>query len=860
MGCARKVGMFLHSRVSDASRSGGESARLFRATLWRPAMVPTALCAGVAVSLLAASLIRGWEQRAQEQNTKELAEAAVGKLQTKALRSMEILYSVAALFDTQGNIGRAEFTAFVRQGLSRQPELLALEWVPRVPDSERSAYESAARADGLADFCFREIDLFGQTVPAGRRPEYVPVYYVEPRRGNESAVGYDLDSDAPRRLALEQARDTGQPAATAPLHLVQESAKQTGLLVLLPVYRGQPPQSVSERREKLAGFAVAVFRVDDLVAGAIDEMERKGIDARLVDGSAQESIYDGSGLWGRRRPTPLAGQAGFEIAGRRWTLEYQPTVFFSSAQPRGQWLLVLAGGLSLTILVTSHFYREWKRARESAAANAALQEEIAVRQEAEKAAAAANQAKSDFLASMSHEIRTPLNAILGYAQLLQHDRKLTSEQRDSIAGISGSGRHLLGLINEILDLSKIEAGRMELNPADFDVTALASSLRATFQPLCAQKRIGFRIVCDPGPQRLRGDAGKLRQVLINLLGNAMKFTGVGEIYLGIRAEKEGGWLFEVIDTGLGIPEEEQTDIFKPFHQGRNAAHQGGTGLGLAIAQRQVELLGGVLRLHSERGIGSRFYFTIPLPPAQREEAAQTAATNLRRLKPGVRVRALVIDDRKENREVLAGMLELAGCEVAAAGSGEEGLALASKNKPDIVFVDLIMPDMDGIETACALLSDPGAGRPKIVANSAAALSYRRDEAYAAGCVDFITKPIAAEQVQECLRVHLGVELEGAPVPGECLDALPLWEGPPVRLPEELCARLVTAAELHSTTALKSCLQELRQLDPEACRLAEHIRHFMRSYDMHAILRLMAQTVAIHSSSPAAPPDHGFAQP
>jgi CheY-like chemotaxis protein len=206
------------------------------------------------------------------------------------------------------------------------------------------------------------------------------------------------------------------------------------------------------------------------------------------------------------------------------------------------------------------------------------------------------------------------------------------------------------------------------------------------------------------------------------------------------------------------------------------------------------------------------------------------------------------------------MLALAGCEVAAAASGEEGLALACKHKPDIVFVDLIMPNMDGIATARALLSEANAGHPKIVANSAAALSYRRDEAHAAGCVDFLTKPIAAEQVQECLRAHLGVEMESAPVPDASVESPALWEGPPVRLPEELCARLVTAAELHSTTALKSCLQELRQLEPEACRLAEHIRHLMRSYDMHGILRLMAQTVTVYSSPQAIPPDHGFAQP
>ena len=247
------------------------------------------------------------------------------------------------------------------------------------------------------------------------------------------------------------------------------------------------------------------------MAGGIHELERKGIDARLIDESAREPIYDGNGYFESGKSARFSERADFEMAGRRWVLEFRPTARFGSTQAKGQWLLVLAGGLSLTFLVTAYFYGEWKRARESAAANAALQEEITVRQKAEKAAAAANQAKSDFLASMSHEIRTPLNAILGYAQLLQHDLRLTSEQRDSIAGISASGRHLLGFINEILDLSKIEAGRMDLNPADFDLTALVSSLRATFQPLCVQKRIGFRVVGGSGPQRLRGDEGKLRQ-------------------------------------------------------------------------------------------------------------------------------------------------------------------------------------------------------------------------------------------------------------------------------------------------------------------------------------------------------------
>src|ERR1022692_3170228 len=439
---------------------------------------------------------------------------------------------------------------------------------------------------------------------------------------------------------------------------------------------------------------------------------------------------------------------------------------------------------------------------------------------------------------MSHEIRTPLNAILGYSQLMQRDLQLSAEQRDAIGGISTAGQHLLGLINEILDLSKIEAGRMELNPGDFDLAALGRGVAATFQPLCAQKRINFRLMLgDAGKSPVQGDEGKLRQVLINLLGNAVKFTQGGEVCLQVKPEADDRWLFEVFDTGLGIPEEEQADIFNPFHQGSNAQHQGGTGLGLAIAKRQVELLGGKLAVQSERGIGSRFFFQIPLPPAIAVEELETVTLIEERLKPGCLVRALVVDDRKENRDILGHMLARVGCEVLLAGSGSEALRLARGQKPQMVFMDLLMPELDGIATARALLSDPAGMQPKIVAHSASALARFRDQAREAGCVDFIAKPIRSEQVYECLRIHLGAEFEYASQ-SPLAETLPAWETGRLSLPRGLYARLATAAELHSTTALKASLQDLRQLSPEARQLAEHIRHLMRSYDMDGILELI----------------------
>jgi signal transduction histidine kinase/DNA-binding LytR/AlgR family response regulator len=780
--------------------------------------------------------MRGWEHRALDQRTEELTREQVEKLQVSLLRSLEVLYSIAALHQVNGTLDREQFGSFVRQALARQPEIQALSWNPRVPIDQRARWEAAAVSDGLAGFQFRERDGTGNFITARTRPEYVPVFFIEPLDRNALALGFDLDSDLSRRSSLEKARDSGRPIATVPLHLAQETGKQTGLLVLLPVYRGTVPTDVESRRERLAGYAVAVFKVADLVGTSFRELRTRGIEARLFDQTPDgELIYDGAA--GTGAVLDAGRSTSLEFAGRRWSVVYSPTAELRATESHLQSRLALAGGLVFTLLATGYLVGIWRQTREVAAANAALQEEVRVRKNAEAEAASANAAKSDFLASMSHEIRTPLNAILGYTQLMQRDRGLAPEVHDSIRAISASGHHLLGLLNEILDLSKIEAGRMELSPTNFDLVALCGGLAMTFRPLCLARRVEFRTEFK-GPLRVvvHGDEGKLRQVLINLLGNAVKFTRSGEVCLSFSQTAAGSWLFEVIDTGPGIPETEREEIFKPFHQGFGARDHGGTGLGLAIAQRQVDLLGGRLELQSSRGVGSRFFFTIPLPAGSSIGAEPSRVSSLA---GGVRIRALVVDDRRENREVLKGMLTAIGCEVEVAADGEEACRAALADPPDIVFLDLLLPGLNGMETARRLMSESLDQRLKIVAHTASPLARLRDEALAAGCVDFLTKPFHAERIYECLRDHLGVDFEYQ-TPEQDPEALLPVESLRVNIPEELHARLSVAAELHSTTALKSCLQELRQLGPEGETLAEHIRHRMRSYDMDEILRLLAR--------------------
>ena len=767
------------------------------------------LGAGVVLSFWLCFIMRGWEEKESQKHAADLAHEQAEKLQVSFMRSMEVLHSIASLYAAENGITRRQFHEFVQQTLGRQPELQALSWNPVVPASRRQEFEAKAVGDGLTGFKFCEKGPTGQFQPAGPRAEYVPVYYIEPLARNSAALGFDLSSDPERSLSLERARDSAQPVATAPVRLAQGPDDEAGLLVLLPVYMGGVPAQITGRRQQIAGFAVAVFRVNDLVQSEFSELKKQGLAACLLDDSPEGQLIYGKRLDG------VADKVWLAVAGRPWLLEFSPGPEFLATQSHLQSWLVLASGLAFSLLIAAHLFGVWRRTM---------------------IVTAANQAKSDFLASMSHEIRTPLNAILGYTQLLQHDPGLPPEQRDSIAGISASGKHLLGLINEILDLSKIEAGRMELNPIDFDLAMLANGLTATFRPLCAQKKVGFRLEIPPGEwHRVRGDEGKLRQVLINLAGNAVKFTSAGQVTLRIFQESGNGWRFEVFDTGLGILPEEQTDIFKPFHQGRGAQHRGGTGLGLAIAQRQVELLGGQLELRSERGVGSCFFFTIPLP--ETTVAVEEPVLRVVRLARGSAVQALVVDDNRENREVLGGMLSAVGCEVHYAVDGVEAHRIACERWPQIIFLDLLLPGLSGTDTARKIRESLGAAAPKLIGHTASVLAFHREDALAAGCTDFIVKPFEAEQIYRCLEHQLGVTFERADLPGEAVKPGACLER--IDLPEELCARLMVAAELHSTTALKAGLQELRQLGPEAGQLANQIRQLMRSYDMDGIQHLIA---------------------
>jgi len=386
-------------------------------------------------------------------------------------------------------------------------------------------------------------------------------------------------------------------------------------------------------------------------------------------------------------------------------------------------------------------------------------------QRAKEAADAANRAKSQFLANMSHELRTPLNAILGFAQLLQQDAHLDARQQESLQIVRQSGEYLLSLIDEILDLAKIEAGRVTLIETVFNLRSLVGHLNGMLQLRAGAKGLTLAIdIGDGVPEYVETDEAKLRQVLLNLLDNGIKFTAIGRVTLRVRAIASIGKLhFQVEDTGPGIGAEEQEHLFEPFVQtetGRTS--QQGTGLGLAIARQYVQLMGGTLAVSSRPDCGCRFSFDIPLkvhPPARQPSPpdAETPETHPIALAPDQPTpRILVAEDNPANRKLLVDLLAPLGFDVREAENGREAVDCWRQWRPHLILMDIRMPVMDGYEATRQIRRDPGGESVAIVAITAHVFESERSSILAAGCDDLIEKPFRTPVLLECIAHHLKV--------------------------------------------------------------------------------------------------------
>ncbi len=460
----------------------------------------------------------------------------------------------------------------------------------------------------------------------------------------------------------------------------------------------------------------------------------------------------------------------------------------------------------------------------------------------------ANRAKSVFLANMSHEIRTPMNAILGFSQLMQRDQGLTPRQCQYLGTINRSGEHLLALINDILEMSKIEAGRTIVNPSTFDLPVLLNDLEMMFRVRTNEKRLSFSVeMIGEVPQYIVADINKLRQIFINVVGNAVKFTEQGGVGVRVRTDRDRAAApcpclhIEVEDTGPGISADEQDKLFRHFEQTKTGQQAGtGTGLGLAISREFARLMGGDVTVSSQVGKGSIFVIHFPLTEGEAQAVqAKEEPRQVLRLQPGqATCRVLVADDVEDNRNLLAQLLGPMGFEVRLATNGAEAVQQFEEWRPHLILMDFRMPVMDGHEAIRQIRAMAGGKEPKIIAVTASAMDENRQELMEIGADDFIGKPFREADLFQQIHTHTGVEFVHAERPSETDQ-----EGEAELTPELLASLpqdlVDSMREAVITADLDHLLAKIQQVEASDHPSAQKLRRLAEGFQYQQLLDLFS---------------------
>ncbi|MSP58934.1 MAG: response regulator [Myxococcales bacterium] len=696
-----------------------------------------------------------------------------------------VLSCVAAL--TASRSLRQNERALLETESTRAGEMIALR-AARDLDGLRHVQELVA-ADGTID-----PNRLGSVILEALRqgPSLQEVGFARPsdgrirveraaRRDGQAVGGRDLASDPARGIAYERARDGGVLVAIAGGG--GPESVPPALLALLPVYRpGLPVGSIPERRRAFAGLAYAQLSPTALLLGSsagvdnpetalslewidVDPREAAALGPTLPQHliHAQRSITGGTDLASARL-------IEVDLAGQPTTLAAWPGTAF---RPPGSYLppCVLAVGLAFSLLLFAlvgalrserarvHAFAEEMTA-DLRAREAAIRSLQVVTAEAKEAAEAASRAKSDFLANMSHEIRTPMNAVLGFADLLLNPDLQSSYRLNYVQTIRRSAEQLLSIINDILDLSKIEAGKMTFERIPCSPSQILVDVASLMRARAGEKKLAFEVKYrGPIPERIVGDPTRIRQILMNLVGNAIKFTDSGSVRVTARLDgsdpKRPRITFAVADTGVGMTREQFERLFRPFTQADASTTRrfGGTGLGLVICRRLASLLGATITAESEIGRGSTFTFTIEtgeldgvkmLVDLEEGGLSPHSSPGERRVAIRIAGRVLLAEDGHDNQVLISTHLRKAGAEAVIAANGriavDLALAAQAEGRPfGLILMDMQMPELDGYGTT-ALLRSRGYSRP-IVALTAHAMVGDRERCINAGCDDYMTKPV-----------------------------------------------------------------------------------------------------------------------
>jgi signal transduction histidine kinase/CheY-like chemotaxis protein len=583
---------------------------------WRARTRTLALPLACAVLLLFGALVEitRWERDAMRASFSAYAQEVQSSVEKQLAIYSQLLQQLCIAMTGPYPISEDQFSRLAHSDMQVHSEVRVVEWAPLIPDRDRAAYE-AARQRREPGFHITQMDSRRTPVPAARREEYLPLTYVQPMERNRAAFGYDAASEPVRIDAIVRARRAGpgHSVASAPLTLVQDAGPPSSLLLVQAL----------ETSGNGPGVVQIGLRFQDLMQ-SLQLIKHGFVATRLIDRDAGDAI-----LFDDMTNTLLADKIEhrFEFGGRHYALQMIPTLKFVDASRKWDSFGILVGGLLVIVLLQMLLIQ---MSTHTSHVEQLVRQRTQALEESMRDAQSAARAKSDFLAAMSHELRTPMNGVIGMLSILL-DAPLQPHERNLAETACNSAEALLNILNDILDFSKIEAGRMQLEIVDFDLLRLLDEVIDVLAFAAVDKDLELAGCADTEvPVALRGDPGRLRQILVNLAGNAVKFTEHGEVTITVRAIAVSSTAtrlrFEVRDTGIGIEREKIPALFEPFVQADNSTTRrfGGTGLGLSICRRLVQSMGGTIGVDSTPGQGSLFWFEVPLE--RQAKAAETSFT------------------------------------------------------------------------------------------------------------------------------------------------------------------------------------------------------------------------------------------
>ncbi|NJC88077.1 MAG: response regulator [Desulfuromonas sp.] len=673
----------------------------------------------------------------------------------------QVLLGANALFHVKGDtVTRDEWLRYVSalRLSENHPGILGVGYTVWLTPAQKEANLRKIRAEGFPEYFIR---------PPGDRPAYTSIIWLEPFTWrNQRAFGYDMYAEPVRRAAMDKARDTGETTIAARITLVQETDQdqQYGMLMYVPSYRqAMPTDTVEQRHAALRGFVYSPIRMNDFVSSTLGKLPTD-LDFEIHAGETPsvDSLMFSSRLADKRtlpegyRPI-FSSTSTIEAYGNIWRFSFNTLPAFDVELNRSKSLATLFTGILSSILLSVLAALQAHSRRHALTIAEQMKNAKEVAEAAKAASEQASRAKSDFLATMSHEIRTPMTVFMSAIEQLQYIDKDPAHQQ--LIGLADqSSRRLYALVNDILDFSKIEARRVDIDEDWFNLRCCLQETVAMMTAKAQEKGLGLLLEVSPAvPECIVSDQHRLEQVLINLIGNAIKFTDHGEVKVSVRG-RDGIVEFAVSDTGIGIPADQQETIFETFSQldSSSTRRYDGTGLGLAISKGLVELMGGRISVRSRLGQGSTFTFTLPVknPPAESlvglDQNEMPATTDL----PEAHI--LLAEDNPMVRDVILSTLFRRNLRATTAETGREAFQKWQAGHFDLILMDLQMPEMDGLEATREIRRREACKgkRIGIIGLTAHANHNIQQECREAGMDEVLVKPFEAAKLFEAIERYL----------------------------------------------------------------------------------------------------------